>query len=178
MSNQSAYTAHPLSRHQIRKITQEVRRFFGLEKEIYFPVVQIIERLHEFLGDPDFYMEIVDSYELTSGTHAEFSITDNCIRIRKDVYEAACRGSGRDRMTMIHEGGHAILIKNYGYSLARSFGGEVPPYMDPEWQAKCFAGELLAPTHLVTGLTPVDISRQCGISMDAAMYQHKVNQRR
>ena len=58
--------------------------------------------------------------------------------------------------------------------MERNFeGGKIRSFEDPEWQAKCFAGELLIPAHLVGDLTPEEISEKCGVSYDAAVVQYK-----
>ena len=35
--------------------------------------------------------------------------TENCIKIREDVYERAIKGYGRDRFTLAHELGHFLM---------------------------------------------------------------------
>lgn len=61
--------AIPLSRQEIRKLTILLRKSFGLEKQLYFPVVKFIEWV---LGDPrnDFDYIIVSEDEMqdTYGT--------------------------------------------------------------------------------------------------------------
>lgn len=82
-------------------------------------------------------------------------------------------GDGFGRMTMAHELGHMLSFKLFGIKLYRktSFGNKI--YEDPEWQAKCFAGELLMDYEMTTGMTINDISKKCGVSFDAAEYRVK-----
>jgi len=47
----------------------------------------------------------------------------------------------------------------------------VKPYMDPEWQAKCLAGEMMVPAHLVRGMSAQKIAECCGVSQPAAETQ-------
>jgi len=70
--------------------------------------------------------------------HGETIPSENRIRIREDVYERACNGYGRDRLTMAHELGHLLLHRVEMITLARE-DGDIPPYKDPEWQAKDIA---------------------------------------
>ena len=79
--------------------------------------------------------------ELPTGIHALTDINSKTIFSREDVYEGAFNKMGRDRMTIAHELSHFIMLIICGYSVARSFSEEeIPPYKDPEWQAKCIAG--------------------------------------
>lgn len=65
--------------------------------------------------------------------HGETIPSENRIRIREDVYERACNGYGRDRLTMAHELGHLLLHRVETITLARE-DGDISPYKDPEWQ--------------------------------------------
>ena len=99
-------------------------------------------------------------------------IISKTIKIRSDVYEGACNGVRRDRMTIAHEFAHFITLCVCGFRLARSFGNvDVPPYCDPEWQAKCLAGELMIDSDLVKGMSRSEVSEKCGVSYDAAKLQ-------
>ena len=56
----------------------------------------------------------------------------------------------------------------------RNFANKkVKTYSDPEWQAKCFAGELLVPAHLMKGCSAEEIVEECGVSYDAAKIQYR-----
>ena len=89
-------------------------------------------------------------------------------------YDGACNGEGRDRMTIAHEIGHYFTLCFCGFKLERNFGGgKIITFRDPEWQAKCFAGELMVPAHRVKGMTVDKIAEKCGVSFAAASVQHK-----
>ena len=46
-------------------------------------------------------------------------------------------------MTIAHEIGHYFTLCFCGFRLERNFsGGKIPAFRDPEWQAKCFAGDV------------------------------------
>ena len=163
--------AEGLSRRQIRALAVEFRRLLGLESELCFPVVEVLEALHCWV--PDFHFEVVGMDELHDmRAHAETDTIGCCIRLRKDVYEGAWKRKGRDRMTLAHEMGHLLLHNPSALRLYRSFAGqEINPCRDPEWQAKCFAGELLVPKHLVGAMGARKVVELCGVSYDAAVYQ-------
>lgn len=138
--------------------------------EIYFPIVEVLEILHKF--DEDAHYEIVEADELEENEHAVTDIVTKTIKIREDIYNGACNGVGRDRMTIAHEFAHFITLCVCGFKLARSFGDvDVPPYRDPEWQAKCLAGELMIDSDLVKGMSRFEVSEKCGVSYDAAKFQ-------
>ena len=141
-----------------------------LTDELYFPIVEVLELLHKF--DEDSHFEIVETDELEENEHAVTDIISKTIKIRADVYEGACNGVGRDRMTIAHEFAHFITLCVCGFRLARSFGNvHVPSYRDPEWQAKCLAGELMIDSDLVKGMSRSEVSEKCGVSYDAAKLQ-------
>lgn len=155
----------PRSRQNIRKFVEEFRKMFGLENETYFPIVQFIEWGLPELGITYEYVserELGDAYGVT---HTGIGI----IKIREDVYERAIQGNPRDRFTLCHELGHSLLHTPDQVTFAR---GEVPSYMDPEWQANVFAGELMAPYNLVRNMSPQEIAQKCGMSLQAAQVQY------
>ena len=142
----------------------------NLTDELYFPIIEVLEILHKF--DEDAHFEIVEADELEENEHAVTDIITKTIKIRSDVYEGACNGVGRDRMTIAHEFAHFITLCVCGFRLARSFGDAyIPPYRDPEWQAKCLAGELMIDSDLVKGMSSFEVSEKCGVSFDAADFQ-------
>ena len=55
--------------------------------------------------------------------------------------------------------------------------GPIEAYEDPEWQAKCFAGEVMINKELVKNMKPQEIALQCGVSLQAAEYQWRQYQK-
>lgn len=167
------YIVEAKSRYDLRKLANLFRKMFRFENSLYFPVVEILDILTEVFS-PKFSYEIVNDDELPENTHADIDIATGHIRIKESVYIGACEGKGRDRMTIAHEIGHFMTLRLFCYKLERNFRKEkCPSYRDPEWQAKCFAGELLVPAHLVKDLSPGQIAKECGVSIDAAMFQYR-----
>lgn len=165
----SDYIVQPISREQLREYAYQIRVSLGLENQLYFPIVQVLEVMPEIFEG--FYYEILDDKDLPD-CHAHTDIINRCIRIRNSVYNGACDGKGRDRMTIAHELGHYLTLVVSSFKLNRAFKKtKVNTYQDPEWQAKAFAGELLIPAHLVKGMRAKDVEHKCGVSKDAAKFQ-------
>jgi Zn-dependent peptidase ImmA (M78 family) len=169
MGSQS-FIAQPTSRKNIRTITNFLRDNFGLTNEKYFPIVQLLEfGLH--LLDKKFNFE-VESEKVMGSRHGVTYPEQSLIVIREDVYLNACDGIGRDRFTIAHEVGHFIMHLPRNIALARTDRKElIPTYSDPEWQANTFAGELLAPPHVINGLSVHEIMKYCGVSDKVANIQ-------
>lgn len=166
----SKYCVEGKSRSDLRKLAKLIRKILGIENVYRFPAEKILEILQNF--DEDAHFEIVTSDELQEGEHAVTDIVNKVIKIREDVYEGACRGNGRDRMTIVHEFAHFIMLCCLGFQLARTFDEySVPAYMDPEWQAKCLAGELMMDSDLIRHLSASEIVEKCGVSLPAARMQ-------
>lgn len=155
----------PLSAKAIRDIAKRFRVMFGLENVLCFPIVPFIEWC---LPQLEMDYEIVPVAEMKNAygiTHTGKGI----MRIREDVYEGAIAGNPRDRFTLCHELGHFLLHTPDRVSFAR---GEVPAYMDAEWQANTFAAELMAPYELIRGMCVNEIMEKCGMSFKAATIQY------
>lgn len=163
----------PLSRVSIRRIADKIRRIMGL-KSLYFPIVQFIEWV---LDDPDneygLRVEIVEP-EKMRGVYAYTDPVNKVMMIREDCYIRAAQGVPRDRFTLCHELGHFILHPVGRCQLAREGEGTIPKYRDPEWQADCFAAELMAPYDMIQGMSVDEISKQCGMSHQAAEIRYRI----
>ncbi|MBH0156777.1 ImmA/IrrE family metallo-endopeptidase [Fictibacillus sp. 5RED26] len=168
----SVYVANPTSRKSIRDLTYAIRRALDLHEEKFFPIVQFLELLLPKIS-PSFSMEVVPIEELKY----EYGVTfpeKNVIRLREDVYLNAIEGIARDRFTVAHEIGHLFLHKPGSIALARSQKADsIPAFKSPEWQANTFAAELLAPAHLIKGLSIKEVALSCGVSLDVARIQIK-----
>lgn len=167
------FKALPMRRDEIRQLALGLRHQLGYAQDKWFPVLEYVEQALPKI-DPNYIFEVVDSDELGSSHGLTERDGDTVtIKIREDIYERAYKHEGRDRGTVAHEGGH-YLMHAHCPSLHRHFGGPIKSYEDPEWQAKCFQGELLIPKHLVSGLSTWEVMKLCGVSQDAAEYQLKL----
>ncbi|MBB6285304.1 ImmA/IrrE family metallo-endopeptidase [Geobacillus subterraneus] len=164
------YVAKATSRINIRELTNTIRKLLGLYEERYFPIIEFLEFGLGYIF-PDFSYEIVSPLDMKSDYGVTYPQT-NKIKLREDVYENAIAGSPRDRFTVAHEIGHLIMHRPGSIALARSQNAEIiPTYKDPEWQANTFAAELLAPPHLIVGLSIKEIAISCGVSLEVARIQ-------
>jgi len=166
------YIVEPKSRKDLRELAEILRNHLGLKNELWIPIVELLDILSEIFDD--FSYEIVPDNELPAKMHADTDIRTGHIRIKESVYERACSGEGRDRMTVAHKIGHYFTLCFCSFKLQRNFSrNKVPTYQDPEWQAKCFAGEFMISKHLTKGMSPFEIVKACGVSFDAAEFQSK-----
>ena len=164
------YLVEAKSRRELRECAELVRKTFHLEDTLYFPIVRLLDVLSEI--SENFSYEIVEDSELPANVHADTDVMSGHIRIKESVYNGACDGKGRDRMTIAHEICHFFTLCVFGFKLQRNFDGrEVTTYNDPEWQAKCMAGELMISKRLVAGMNVYEIVEACGVSEQAASYQ-------
>ena len=169
------FACPPMSRKNLRSYAQTIRDSLGLQNTLRFPAVEFLETLPDLLGDDSLYFDCVNDCEWTeTNAHAYYDLEENCIKVRESVYMGACAGNGRDRMTITHECCHVLLLHHSHLKLTRSFDTQVPAYQDPEWQAKCLAGELMIPYNLVGNMTPSAVATSCGVSFQAACYQLSV----
>lgn len=164
--------AEALSRKDIRDLAHKIRDKFGLTNCLYFPIVEVLDILSEYFG---IHYEIVEDYELSKTVHADTDPNTGHIRIKESVYKGAINGQGRDRFTIAHEIGHALLLWHFGIKFTRvsQIHPKIPAYEDPEWHASCFAGELLMDNRLIFKMTLKEISQKCGVSLNAAEIQLK-----
>lgn len=170
---ESIYAASPVSRFQLRNLASSIRIAMGLTDKLYLPVAEILEQIPLWFEDYYISCEIRSKEEMGEDTHGYFDFVSRVIVIREDVYEGACEGNGRDRMTIVHEICHFILLVVSGIKFERRFG-EVKPYEDPEWQAKALAGELMMPADKIRCMNFEQIAEACGVSCDAAMFQFNI----
>lgn len=169
----SRYVAEPKSRNDLRQMALGFRRSLKLDNTPFFPVERVLE-IMSFIF-PKFNWCIVDDDKMPAQEHANTDVIACTINIKQSVYDRACSGAGRDRMTIAHEIGHYLLLCEYGVRFCRNYDNDNSKlYCDPKWQAKCFAGELLMPAHLVKDLAAEEIANTCGVSIDAAKYQYNV----
>lgn len=163
----------PKSAAVIRSNAEKVRSVFIDDKEVMFPVIEVLEfRLHKIVEDFDFQ---VRTREEMGDDEGSVPAGGNSLWLREDVYERACRGVGRDRFTACHELAHFLMHSHVQFARVRS---DAPIYQDSEWQADCFAGALLmSRRHLSRFSTADEAAVVCGMSMSAGRYQWSIYQR-
>ena len=115
---------NPLSLKQVRKCAERIRQIVGVKPDEYVDIVRIYEYFFPKIG---INFEVLTRNEM--GTkHGETLIGKNTIHIREDIYDGACSGNGRDRLTMAHELGHLLLHRFDNISLARNENCTIPVY--------------------------------------------------
>jgi len=158
-----------LSRAAIRTYVQQVHEVVKFVQPP-FPVVQFAEGLHTYF--PNYTFAVLDEDEL-GNNHGLTMPAEKVMLIRRDVYEGACSDGGRDRLTIAHEVGHLLLHDSIAFA-RRMPTKQVPAYRSSEWQANCFAGELLVPAwwlRQVGRISATDVANICKVSLEAADYQ-------
>jgi hypothetical protein len=166
------------SRQEIRYMAELVRSFTEKltgKSAPYFDVASVIEQVLLAI-DPAFILEVLE-VGVMGDTHGLTTPSQHTIQLRQDVYEGACRGKGRDRLTIAHEIGHYVL--HDGLTLPRKIEkSKVPAYRDAEWQANCFAGELLVSARYAKECrNSFEVSEMFGVSDACAAIQYRVLKR-
>lgn len=163
----------PLRITDIRREAESIRARVNLDPSESFPVLAFLEHAMP-IAFPAFDFEIVE--ELPDDDEA-CAYPDGCqeypdgplIRLTLEVYERACAGNGRARMTVTHECAHVILHRQVGVHPRGPRGSELKPYRNSEWQATQLAAELLMPpASLERHATIREFCRQMGVSRQAA----------
>lgn len=162
------YTCDPQSRENLRKLAKAIRRKYGYENELYFPIEKLFDQM---AIDFDFEYELLENEEFDTNTFATTSLNENKIYFRQSLFENAQSGDGFSRMTLAHELEHILSFKIFDIKLYRKTISNDVAYIDPEWHAKCFAGELLMDYEMTKNMDVYKIVEKCGVSEVAAMYR-------
>lgn len=164
------FIAPPMKRAHLRRLAQAVRGNVSFGDVPKFDIVRFVEfTLPEW--DPSYTFAVSDE-NVMGQNHALTHPATRTIEVRSDIYDRACEGRGRDRMTLAHEVAHLIIHDEV--TLARRMDtAPVPAYRDPEWQAKAFAGELMIPIEVCRTLkgNPEDVASIFGVSPSALSTQ-------
>ncbi|GAQ24257.1 Zn-dependent peptidase ImmA, M78 family [Tepidanaerobacter syntrophicus] len=96
----------------------------------------------------------------------------------KIVYNDEIRSIGRIRWTIMHEIGHIVLnhLKDYTQTILTRGGLSEENYRILEEEADFFAGQILAPPIILSGLkikSSQDIAKVCKLSKEASIYRYK-----
>lgn len=169
ISYDSIFEAKPESRNDLRDMATRLRLLLGIKPcQPYIDVTRVLEKIEEL--DPYFSFEVVDDTELEAGVQAQTDVIRDKILIKESVYDGAAANNGRDRMTIAHELLHFLLHQPSTLTLFRR-NEPMPLYKNPEWQAECFAGELLMPYEIIKNMSEDEIVKKCKVSPSAAHYQ-------
>jgi hypothetical protein len=166
-----------------RRDDEEVRRHAQNSKVDYrvdhiYPVniLRVLRSgsVQTLYGRKKLILKIVEDDELgTVDAKTDFSADTVTITCKRCVEERATVGVGRDRMTLAHELGHAVMhsgaaaFRHTGAAGATSISA-VDPYESAEHQAKVFASAFLIHDREAPGMTANEISVHFGVSLEAA----------
>ena len=168
-----SYIAEPLSRFDIRKIVKAFRELLGVKYESYIDVVTLLDILSKKLKN--FSYEVVANNTLPKKVFATTDVQTGKIKIKEHIFNKACDGNGFARYCIAHEIGHYILLVLCGFELAKAdINIRNPKFMNPEWQAECFAGEFLMGYDAVKNYSVDELVLKCGVTKKAATYQYNM----
>ncbi len=181
------YRVTPRSDDDVTRLANNLLVYFGASNRFPVNVISLVQRPNiwtvtgekklEFLAVPD---EQLEDDAVTTYSPGSVRIT-----ARQSVFTRAKMGVGRDRMTLAHELGHAVM--HDGPPMARGLGavGKSPvswikTYESAEHQAKVFGSRLLIIDELAEDAVDAeDVSTRFGISLEAAaIYYRKLDERR
>ena len=171
------YRVSPRTRKVRRKIAESW--WSGLRSTDCYPIVYVVDvLLSKHFGDR-YQFAVLEEHQM-GDSHGLTDPDQLIMLIRKDVYDGACQGVGRDRFTLAHELGHLMLHSGHRYleRIDPNAPRSIPThkkYEDSEWQADTFAAEILMPVHVVKKCaTPAVLSSVAGVSYQAADVRFRV----
>lgn len=154
--------AEPLSRKDIRKTAELIRKIDGSENDMFFDIVRFLEIKLPSI-DSNFNFRVLPQDEMGE-CHGITYPDRNEIQIRQDVYDRAIAGSGRDRLTLAHELGHLLFHEKQNISYARVGDNTgIVVFRDPEWQADAFGGEVLMLKEVIKGHNVKEVMNLCKV---------------
>lgn len=121
----SGIPVKPASRQMIWTLVHKIRRALNVANELYFDIIWFVENIMPQIFT-DFTFAVLPNEEL-GNQHGKAIPDENTIYIREDVYEGACTGNGRDRLTIAHEVGHFLMHGNASIEYCRTAPGEKLP---------------------------------------------------
>jgi Zn-dependent peptidase ImmA (M78 family) len=161
------------SRQDIENLAFAVREIVGMQQVAFFPILRFAETvLPQIVPNLVFDVQAADFMGDRMGAVDPLS---GAFFVRIDCYEGAFANNPRDRFTIAHEVGHALMHVGTLNRTSDRQADKLPAYLDPEWQANFFAGALLMSQHLVVACTSLEeIMHKFGVSRECAAVRAKV----
>lgn len=160
---------NPQTVESIKKLANDLRVSCNVSPDTFFPIKDYILSLHnkgeltyQILEDDD---PLFGNDELTL---AFYSDKDNTIYVKDKVDAGSEENDYRSNFTLAHELFHYMQVKLLDCKFEEVDRTE--SYMDPEWQADEFAGQLLIPEEY-TNLSDEEISERFHVSLECAAYR-------
>ena len=157
---------NPLSVKNIETIAKKVREDYKIKNGDCFPVLEYINYLFDNGIIGIMILEDDDSY-LDKDTPAVYNAMDNFIYLKESVINEIESGNYRSNFTLAHELFHYLQHQVLGFEFEEVEDRKT--YEDPEWQANCFAGELLLPTEFLTNEDDYYLAKHFEVSMECVL---------
>ncbi len=177
------YMTKPLSRADIRRISQYVRQIFKLQPDEPFPVLFILEQMCNTFEGTEF--QVLEDEKLPANVFAWCYPKPEggmMIEIKQTVYDGAYYDQNRAFLCFIcHEICHVILFY-LGFTpiSTRTLekNEEIPAYRSVEWQAKALCGELTIPYKATVGMKAKEIMEKYPVTAASAQYRVKQDKKK
>lgn len=165
---------NPLSVKDISNIAASIREQYGIASDKAFPILEILKQLFydnylsiQLLTDDDSYLD--------KNTPAVYNANDNFIYLKESVIEEVESGNFRSNFTLAHEFFHYLQHQVLGFKFEEVKDRKT--YEDPEWQANCFAGELLLPDEYLNNEDNDYLAEHFQVSLECVLTR-KVKQKK
>ncbi len=164
------YEVPPCSRRDLVEHAHAIHKAIGYKGDGPFPILELVEKGFYYLYD-DYVFEVVSEAEMGDDLGKTWP-NEHVIRVREDVYEAACEGQGFARMILGHESSHLLRHEGIPVSMAcRKADKHLPAYKSSEWQANAMSGALLMPSCKIIEMSIDEIVEKYQVSTGAAEMQ-------
>lgn len=166
---------NPLSVNDIADIAKRVRKEYKIESGDCFPILKYLSYIYdqELIGLS--ILDDNDSY-LDKDTPAKYNANDNFIYLKESVINEIESGNYRSNFTLAHELFHYLQNKVLGFSFEEVEDRKT--YEDPEWQANCFAGELLLPDEFLDNEDNDFLAKHFQVSLECVLTRKVKNKKR
>lgn len=165
------------SDEEVRRIAERTKVNYGVSRRRPVNILRYLESgsVPTVYGPRDLIFVVVDDHELVDAdAKTEFAKGTVTITCRRSIRDRAAMGVGRDRMTLAHELGHAVL--HHGAPMFRLAGAtgstslaQEAAYTSAEHQAKVFAAAFLIHDEDAAEMgSAEEISVEFGVSSQAA----------
>lgn len=164
------FLVSPRSWESIDRDAFQFRKAIGASTQKYIDVIGILEHvLDNLMGEIELRLIEDKGAETYEGCT---SLDGKTIFLRNSVYIGANKGVKRDRFTVAHEIGHAILHAGQTPTMALLSKHPDKPFCQSEAQANRFAAALLVPFELIhPAMNCADVVREFGVSKATAQYR-------
>jgi IrrE N-terminal-like domain len=161
---------------EIRRHAKNSKVHYRVDRIYPVNILRILRSgtVQTLFGRKKLVFKVVEDEELgTVDAKTEFTADTVTITSKRCVEDRALLGVGRDRMTLAHELGHAVM--HSGEAVFRHAGAAgttsisaANAWESAEHQAKVFASAFLIHEELAVGMSAKEISEKFGVSLEAA----------